>query len=98
MYQLDLDIERQAGGNSIRIDFMGRQPLRLEEDLMRRLVCESRDLVLNRWTIAGTHSFDDACKHRRSIETFANDGVRIVIGMRYPTRQLRWVLLGRAQK
>ncbi len=62
-HQLELHIEWQAGGNAVGIDLVGRQPFRLNENLVRGFVGEAMHLVLDRRTVAGADAFDDAGKH-----------------------------------
>jgi hypothetical protein len=49
---LHLHVERQAGGDPVRVEFVGGQAFRLDEDLVRRLVGKAGDLVLDRRAVA----------------------------------------------
>src|SRR5690606_4994522 len=94
----DLDVERQTGGNAVRIDFMRIEPFRLQEDLVRALIRKAEDLVLDRGTVARTDTFDHAGEHRRAIDSLANDAVYRRCRMGDPARHLAWVLLPMAKE
>src|SRR5690606_23276267 len=91
--QLELDVERKAGRDSVGIDLVRRQALGLEEDLMRGLGGETLDLVLDRWAIARTDAIDDAGIERAPVEATANDLVRTLVRVRDPARHLGRMLL-----
>ena len=65
----DLDVERQAGGDTVRIVFVRGQAFGFEENLMAVFVGEAVDFVFDRRTITRTHAFDFAGKHRAAVET-----------------------------
>ncbi|MDR9356858.1 hypothetical protein FEO99_05758 [Burkholderia multivorans] len=98
MHKLELHVERQARRNPVRVELVGRQPFRLEEDLVRFLRSESMNLVLDRRAVARPHAFDHARVHRRTVETAANDVVRALVRVRDPARQLLRMLLGTAEE
>src|SRR6185436_3546461 len=52
----------------------------LDEDLMRGLVREAMNFVLDRRAVARTDAFDHAGEHRRAIAAGANDLVRALVG------------------
>ncbi len=60
---LELDIKRQAGGNTIRVQLVGGQAFGLDENLVRILVGKAVDLVLDGRAIARAHAFDVASEH-----------------------------------
>src|SRR5262249_437745 len=86
--QRELYVEWQAGRDAVRVDFLRRQSLRLEQDLVARLAGEPVDLVLDRRAIAWANAGDDAGEHRRAVEAGANDVVRTAVRLRDPARQL----------
>ena len=94
MNERHLHVERQAGRDAVRIDLVGRQSLGLEKDLVRRLVGEARDLVLDGRAVARPDTFDDPGEHRRTVETTPNDFVGPLVGMGDPARPLFGVLGG----
>ena len=89
-----LRVERQAGGDAVGVDLVCLEPFGLQVDLVRILVREAVDLVLDGGAIAGPHAFDDAGEERRTIQRLANDLVRARVGVRDPARQLPRVLVG----
>ena len=64
----DLDVERQAGGDTVRIVFVRGQAFGFEENLVAVFVGEAVDFVFDRRTITRTHAFDFAGKHGAAIE------------------------------
>ena len=64
----DLNIERQAGGDTVWIVFVRGQAFGFEENLVAVFVGEAVDFVFNRRTITRTHAFDFAGKHRAAVE------------------------------
>ena len=69
---------------------------RLKEKLMRRLIRELYNLVLDRWTIPGSGPLDPASIERRALEIGANDLMRSFGSMSYPARHLFHVELSAA--
>ena len=57
-HELALHVERQAGRDAVRIDLVRVEPLGLDEDLVRGLVREAHDLVLDRRAVARTDALD----------------------------------------
>ena len=92
-HQRLLDIKGQAGGDAVRIDLMGLEPLGLDEDLMRRLLGEAHHLVLDRGTIARSDTGDDARIERRAREARMDDLVGPGVGMGDITAHLPRVIL-----
>ena len=45
---------------------------------MLRLVRETNDFILDRWTITRTRSFDYSRKHRRAVQIVVNDLMRFL--------------------
>ena len=66
-YQRQLDIERQTGGNAIRIELMGLQAFRLQENLVGMLVGKAVNFVFDGWAVARTDAFNHAGIQRRPI-------------------------------
>ena len=87
-HQRQLNVERQAGGNPVRIDLARGQSFGLEEDLMPGLARESMHLVLDRRAIAWADPLDDPREHGRAIQSATDDLVRTLVGMRHPARHL----------
>ncbi len=77
---------------------MGVQSLGFEKDLMRRLVGEAMDLVLDRRAIARPDALDDTRVHRAAIEIGADHIVRACIRMRDPAWHLPRMPVGRPEK
>ena len=48
---------------------------------MPALIGKAHDLILNGGAISGTHAFNNSREHRRTIEVFLNDPVRLVVGV-----------------
>ena len=59
-HQRQLDVEGQAGGDTVRVDLVRGQAFRFEEDVVLVLVGEAVDLVFDRRAIARADAFDDA--------------------------------------
>ncbi len=59
-HQVHLDVIGQAGGDTVRVDLVGTQALRLHEDLVAVLVREAHDLVLDGRAVARAHTLDEA--------------------------------------
>ena len=93
-HELVLHVERQAGRDAVRIDLVRLEPLGLDEDLVRRLVREAHDLVLDGRAVARTHAFDDAGEHRRAIGGRPDDLVRTLVRLRNETIDLLRMLIG----
>jgi len=67
-HKLVLYIKRQAGGNAVRIDFMGIQPFRFDKNLMGIPVGETDDFIFNRRTITRPDTFNNPRIQWRSIQ------------------------------
>ena len=96
--EFDLDVERKTGRDAVRVDLVGRQAFRLEEDLVRVLVGEAVDLVLDRRTVARADTLDHAGVHRRAVEPAADDLVGSGVRVGDPARQLLRMLGGAAEE
>src|SRR5690349_9231061 len=96
--QLELNVKRQTGGDSVRIKLVRGQAFRLQKDLMRLFRSETVNLVLNRRAITRSNPFDYARVHRRTVKTAADDVVSLGIGMRHPARHLTRMLLGASEE
>src|SRR5207302_5449902 len=75
VHQLELHVERQAGGDAVWVDFVAAEAFGLKKQLMAGFACEAVDLVLDGRTIARTHALDRAGIHRRTVQGTANDFV-----------------------
>jgi hypothetical protein len=95
--QCVLNIERQAGGNAVGIDFVGLQAFRFQEDLVGILIGEAVDLVFDRRAVTRPDPFDHAGVHRRAIQAAADDVVGARVGLGDPARDLRRVFVHRAE-
>src|SRR3970282_2610589 len=51
-YQVPLHVERQAGGDAVRVYLVGVEPFGLDENLMPVLVGETHDLVIARGAVS----------------------------------------------
>ena len=94
---LDLHIERQAGGHAVRVEFMGAEALGLDEDLVRILVGKAHDLIFDRGTVARTYAFDDPGIHGTAVQVLPNDVMGLFIGMGDEAGDLARVLLRLAE-
>ena len=97
-HELELHVERQRGRDTVRIDLIGREAFRLEEDLVALAFRKAHDLVLDRWAVARTNALDHAGEQRRATKPAADDFVRALIGVRDPARELPRVHRPLAQK
>ena len=98
MHQRFLDVVRQRGRNAVRVDLVRVQTFRLDEHLMRGLLGEAVDLVLDARAIARPGAFDHAREHRAAIESAADNLVRALVGVRDPARDLARVIGHGAEK
>ena len=64
----DLDVERQAGGDTVGVVFVRGQAFGFEENLVAVFVGEAVDFVFDRRTITRTHAFNFSGKHRAAVE------------------------------
>jgi hypothetical protein len=62
-----LNIDREAGRDTVRIIDGGIQTVRLEEHLMALFVAEPVDLVFYRRAVAWPNALDDPGKQRRTV-------------------------------
>ena len=93
-----LDIERQAGGNAVRVVLVRAQALGLQKNLVAVLVGKAVDLVFHAGTVARPYAFDLAGEHGAAVKAAADDLVRAFIGVGDPARHLLRVHAGSAQK
>ena len=96
--EFELYVERQAGGDAVGVELVGREAFGFEVDLVRRLVGEAVNLVFDGRTIARTDAFDDAGVHGRPVESAADDIVGAFVGVSDPARHLARMLFGAAEK
>src|ERR1700686_638970 len=85
----DLNIERQAGRETVRIDLDRVATLGLEEDLVTLLVAKAHHLVLDRRAIARSPAMDHARVHRRAVKAAADNLVGGPVGKGQMTGNLR---------
>src|SRR6202023_3795644 len=92
-HELALHLEGQAGGDAVGVDLVSVQSLRLDENLMRRLVREAHHLVLDRGTVARADAFDRAGEHRGAVGGRPDDVVRPLVCIRNETVHLFRMLI-----
>ncbi len=97
-HQGQLDIEGQAGGYALRIDLVGVEALRLDEDLVAVLAGETMDLVFDRRAVARSDAFDDAGEHRRAVQPGSDDVVGPAVGVGDPAGHLARMLAAIAEE
>ncbi|MNM68087.1 hypothetical protein D3C81_796370 [compost metagenome] len=95
---LHLYVERQAGGDPVRVEFVGGQAFRLDEDLVRRLVGEAGDLVLDRRAVTGAYPLDHPGIHGAAIQVVADHLVGLLVGVGNVAGHLTRVLTGVADE
>ena len=98
MHKLKLDIERQRSRNPVRIDLIGIETFRFDEDLVRGLVGETHHLVLDRWAIARADALDLTTVKRRTIKPATDDLMRALARMRDPAAHLGRMVRTRSHK
>ena len=77
----DLCCKRQAGGDTVRVEFVGGQAFGFDEDLVAVLVGKAHDFVFDGGAVARAEGvFDDARVHRRLVDVGADDVVRAFVG------------------
>ena len=91
-HQFILHVKRQAGGNAVRVNFVGSKAFRLDENLVAVFARKAVDFVLDGWTIARPDPLDHAGEHRRPIQPAANNVVGFRAGMCNPTGHLARML------
>ena len=93
-----LDVERQRGGDAVRIELVRGQAFGLQEDLVAVLVGKTVDLVFDARAVAWPYALDHPGEHRAAVETRADDLVGAGVGMGDPAGHLARVLAGLAQE
>ena len=73
----ELHVDGQRGGHAVDVDLVGIQALGLEEKLVRQLVGELHDLVLDRRAVSRADGLDLAAIHGRAVDVLADDAVRL---------------------
>ena len=96
-HQVELHIVRQAGTDTIRIQFAGTESLGFDKHLMGVLIGEPNHLVLNRRTVSWTDTFDLTCIERGPIEIGTDNFVGSLIGMGNETGYLLGMICCRRQ-
>ena len=81
-HQLNLHVERQAGGDSVRIHLVGIEALRLQENLVRFLCRKAHHLIFDGRAITRADAFDHTGEQRRAIQAAADDVVSAAVGVR----------------
>ena len=88
-----------AGWSKFRLDkFHLNQDLRAQQNLMRGTIRKSNHLILDRRTVARTYGVDNTTIHRRFMQMFTDDIVRLLVGSRNMAGYLTWMLINRADK
>ncbi len=93
-----LDVGGKRGADSVGIDEVCRQPLRLEEHLVTVTVAEAVNLVLDRRTVTRPRGLDRAGEQRRAMQVGADDRVARRIGPGDRTEHLRMAATGRQRR
>ena len=83
-HQIQLHVERQRCGDTVRINFGDIQAFGFDEYLMRGLLGEAHHFVLDRRAIARADAFDLAAVQRRTVEGAADDVVGALGRVRDP--------------
>ncbi|CCK13877.1 hypothetical protein BN126_4080 [Cronobacter sakazakii 680] len=95
---LHLHVERQAGGDAVRVNFVAGQPFRLQENLVRVAIGEAHHFIFDGRAIARADPFDNPRVHRAAIEVTADHVMGLLIGVRDVARHLTRMLIRRAHK
>ena len=83
-----LHLERQACGNAVYVDLVGVTTLGLQKKLVRGLLCEFHDLVLDAGTVARPNALDYSREERRLVEVRPDDLMSKAVRMRNPAGNL----------
>ena len=97
-HELELHVVGQAGRNSVGVDLVRGEPFGLHENLMRALIGEAVDLVLDRRAVAWADPLDLPGEHRRAVTAAANDVVSTLVCFRNETRNLFWMVFDSPEK
>ena len=92
-HELDLHVEREARGDAVRVDLVGIESFRLDEDLVRVALGEPHHLVLHRRAVPRPRPVDHARVHGRPVERGADDLVGPLAGMGDMARHLCGMLV-----
>ena len=77
----DLCGKGQAGGNAVRVEFVGGEAFGFDEDLVAVFVGKAHDFVFDGRAVARAEGvFDDTRVHRRLVDVDADDVVRTFVG------------------
>src|SRR5882762_3072554 len=96
MQEFKLDIIWQTGRDAVYVIFFCVAAFRLKEKLMRLLIRELYNLILDRWAIPGSGPFDLAGIERGALKIGANDLMRPFSSVSYPAGHLFHVELSAA--
>src|SRR5699024_7582743 len=81
VHQRLLRVKTETGGNAVRINLAHGQTFGLDEDLMRRLVRKTHDLVFDGRAITRADTLDIAGINRRLRQMRTNNVVRALVGV-----------------
>ena len=94
----ELDVKRQAGGDAVGVNLVGRQALGLQKNLVAVFVGKAVDLVFHAGAVARPHPLDLAGEHGAAVKARADDVVGALVGVGDPARHLARVHLGPAHE
>src|SRR5215469_9010327 len=98
MDELELHVERKAGGNTVGVDLRRRQAFGLKEDLVARFAREPVDFVLDGRTVPRAYPLDDPREKRRAVEPSTDHLVGTLVRMADPAGSLLGVHLPASQE
>ena len=98
LHDLQLNVERQRGGDTVWIQLVGCQPLGFDKHLVALLVGKAVNLVFDRGAVARPDALDDPGIHGGAVEVLADDVVRALIGVGDEAVDLLGVQLGAAHE
>src|SRR5437867_8597065 len=76
-----MHVQRQTGGEAVRVHLYSVPPFRFEENLMSELVFEANDFVFNRGTVTWSAPLDNPRVQRRAVQASDNHRMRLRIGI-----------------
>ena len=86
---LQLHLQGKGRRESLQVVFRGMTAFRLQEKLVRILVGKGPEFVFNTGTVAGTLPVNHAGKKRRTVESAAQNGMNLLIGVQKVAVHLR---------
>ena len=96
--KIQLYVERQTGGDAVRVEFVAVQTFRLNKHLMAGFISEAGDFIFNRRAVTRADPFDHTGIHRRAIEVIADNLVGTLIGVGNVAVHLLRVFVHRTHK